>query len=218
MRTTTPAAEDYLKALHSLEEGGGETGTNEVAARLGVSAASATSMLKKLDGMGLVVHVPYRGASLTEAGRKVALEIIRHHRLLETYLAEALGVPWDEVHDEAEILEHVLSESLEDRIAELLGHPVTDPHGHPIPARDGSLPPLPTRRLADLADGETSLVERVSDSDPAVLRELGEIGLRPGSTVQVTGRKGGDVLVRVSSPESGEHRLRREVADAVWAR
>src|ERR687895_1528544 len=142
---TSPAAEDYLKGLWHLatqtDVPDGVVNTTAIAARLDVSAASATNMLKRLDGMGLVGYVPYRGASLTDAGRKVALEVIRHHRLLETYLSEALGVPWDQVHDEAEVLEHVLSEELEERISARLGHPRTDPHGHPIPSKDLSEPP-----------------------------------------------------------------------------
>src|ERR671915_345653 len=155
---TSPAAEDYLKALWHLAAGRGVSdgvvSTTALAERLDVSAASAANMLKRLDGMGLVGYVPYRGGSLTDAGRKIALEIIRHHRLLETYLSEALGVPWDQVHDEAEILEHVLSEGLEDRIATLLGHPTADPHGHPIPTRDLEMPPAHERPLWSAAVGE----------------------------------------------------------------
>lgn len=140
--STSAAAQDYLKSLYALE-GEQETAaisTSSVAERLGVSAASATNMLKKLHGMGLVDHVPYRGAELTDSGRKVALEVIRHHRLLETYLAEALGVPSERLHAEADVLEHVLSEDLEERMASLLGHPTADPHGQPIPHKDGSMP------------------------------------------------------------------------------
>lgn len=217
MRTTSPAAEDYLKALYALEEEGSEAATSEVAARLGVSAASATSMFKKLDATGLVVHVPYGGATLTPAGRKIALEVIRHHRLLETYLAEALGVPWDEVHAEAEVLEHVLSESLEDRIAELLGDPAEDPHGDPIPRRDGSFERTEARRLTSVAEGEQTRIQRVSDANPEALRALGRIGLKPGSVVRITGRTEADVFVRVDS-QGPEHRLPREIAEAVWAR
>src|ERR671915_2093929 len=156
MPSTSPAAQDYLKGLWHLEhESASEAlvSTNAIARRLDVSAASATNMLKKLGGMGLVVHHSYRGAALTEAGRKVALEVIRHHRLLETYLAEALGVPWDEVHEEAEILEHVLSEGLEDRIASHLGDPTVDPHGHPIPTKDGAMPSISGRSLWTVEQG-----------------------------------------------------------------
>ena len=141
----SPAVQDYVKAVYALQgpEGGPAAttaSTTAIAQRLQVSAASATNMLKKLDGMGLVEYQPYRGAALTDSGRKIALEVVRHHRLLETYLAEALGVPWDQVHAEAEVLEHALSEELEERIAAHLGHPTQDPHGHPIPAKDGTMP------------------------------------------------------------------------------
>src|ERR671915_514333 len=166
MPSTSPAAQDYLKGLWHLEhESASEAlvSTNAIARRLDVSAASATNMLKKLDAMGLVVHHSYRGAALTDAGRKVALEVVRHHRLLETYLAEALGVPWDEVHQEAEVLEHVLSEGLEQRIADLLGHPTADPHGHPIPSKDGRVPETSRDSLWDVADGGQVRVDRVSD-------------------------------------------------------
>ena len=219
--TTTPAAQDYLKALHAIEWEAGEPGpvsTTSVAERLGVSAASATNMLKKLDSMGLVVQVPYRGTQLTDAGRKIALEVVRHHRLLETYLAEALGVPWDEVHAEAEILEHVLSERLEDRIAALLGHPEWDPHGHPIPGKDGSMPAASRRTLWDGGDGETLAVERVSDEDPQVLRYLAGVGVTPGAQVEVVrrGPVGGPLFVRVSDREQEVEALSRDLAEAVW--
>src|SRR5687767_14583728 len=134
LQTTSPAAQDYLKALHMLETEAGDSpgnkgvSTQALADRLDVSAASATNMLKKLAASGFVEHVPYRGASLTEPGLRIALEVVRHHRLIETYLAEVMGLPWDEVHAEAEVLEHVLSEKLEDRMAALLGHPASDPH------------------------------------------------------------------------------------------
>jgi DtxR family Mn-dependent transcriptional regulator len=132
------AVQDYAKAIYSLEQrcDGGAVTTNALAERLGVSAASASGMVKRLDGLGLVEHVPYKGVVLTGRGMKVALEVLRHHRLLERYLAQELGVPWDRVHDEAEVLEHVLSEELEELISAKLGHPTTDPHGDPIPTAD----------------------------------------------------------------------------------
>ncbi len=221
MPTTSPAAQDYLKALHAIEWEASEPGpvsTTAVADRLGVSAASATNMLKKLDSMGLVVQVPYRGTQLTDAGRKIALEVVRHHRLLETYLAEALGVPWDEVHAEAEILEHVLSERLEDRIASLLGDPEWDPHGHPIPGKDGRMPPASRKTLWDGGDGERLAVERVSDEDPVVLRYLAGVGVTPGARVEVVrrGPVAGPLFVRVAEREDGLEALSRELAEAVW--
>ncbi len=220
-RQTSSAIEDYLKAIQLLEWEGGDgkgVSTTAVALRLGVSPASATNMLKRLDGMGLADHTPYKGTSLTAPGRKVALEMVRHHRLLETYLAEALGVPWDEVHDEAEILEHVLSERLEDRIASLLGHPSLDPHGHPIPGKDGSLPSNSCRRLWDVTDGEASRIDSVSDTESQALRYLGDLGLRPGSAVEVVGRGpvGGPLFVRVPDGPDGVHALSKDLAEAVW--
>lgn len=215
------AIEDYLKALQLLEWEDGKPGgvsTTAVALKLGVSPASATNMLKRLDGMGLAEHTPYRGTSLTGPGRKVALEMVRHHRLLETYLAEALGVPWDEVHDEAEILEHVLSEQLEDRIAALLGDPSSDPHGHPIPGKDGSLRRHSERTLWDISDGEESRIDSVSDTESQALRYLGDLGLRPGSLVEVVGRgpMAGPLFVRVPGGPEGVHALSKDLAEAVW--
>jgi DtxR family Mn-dependent transcriptional regulator len=220
---TSQAVEDYLKALHTLESENRLTGqhravsTQSVAERLEVSAASATNMLKKLTAMGLVAHVPYRGAKLTDAGRRIALEVVRHHRLLETYLAEALGVPWDRVHEEAEVLEHVLSEDLEDRIARLLGDPTRDPHGHPIPAKDGSMNVASDRRLWAVAVGNKVRVERVSDDRPEALRYLADAGIKPGARVEVT-RRGpveGPLFVRTQE-SNGEIALSRQLSEAVW--
>lgn len=215
------AIEDYLKALFALglEQSSAGVSTTAIADRLGVSPASATNMLKRLDAMGLVTHVLYKGAVLTPSGRKVALEVVRHHRLIETYLAEALGVPWDRVHDEAEVLEHVLSEDLEERIAERLGDPTADPHGHPIPTRDGDLPEASRRSLWQAAPEETVLIERVSDKEPDVLRYLGDIGLTPGTRVEVIARApvGGPLFVRLADDEQ-PIAISRELAEDVWVR
>jgi DtxR family transcriptional regulator, Mn-dependent transcriptional regulator len=221
---TSPAAQDYLKALYVLEEERRPQGavptpvaTNALAQELGVSAASATNMLKKLDAMGLARHVPYKGTDLTESGRQVALEVIRHHRLLETYLAKALGVPWDEVHDEAEVLEHVLSEGLEERISALLGNPTSDPHGHPIPAKDGSVPVASRKSLWDATVGSTVSVAWVSDSEAEALRYLASIGIGPGTSVKVEDRGpiGGPLFVRVGV-STDRIALSREVSEVVW--
>jgi DtxR family Mn-dependent transcriptional regulator len=179
-------------------------------------------MLKRLDAMGLVAYTRYRGVELTDAGRKIALEVLRHHRLLETYLAEALGVPWERVHDEAEVLEHVLSEDLEERIAVLLGDPTTDPHGHPIPTRDLEMPesaatPSP-RRMWDLADGESASVERVSDETTEALRYLGDLGVKPGARIEVVGRGplAGPLFMKMSDGPGDVHALSKELAESVW--
>lgn len=182
----TSAVEDYAKAIYALEQrDGSAVSTNALADRMGVTPASASSMVKRLDGLGLVSHVPYRGVQLTDAGTKVALEIMRHHRLLELYLAETLGVPWDRVHDEAEVLEHVLSEELEELIAAKLGNPTHDPHGDPIPTRDGRIAEATTTALNDLAPGACGTFVRVSDADPAMLRYLAERGIAPGTDLEV---------------------------------
>src|SRR3954451_18982788 len=184
------AVEDYAKAIYALEQrGDGPVSTNALAERLAVTPASASAMVKRLDGLGLVSHVPYRGVQLTAAGTKVALEVLRHHRLLELYLTELLGVPWDRVHDEAEVLEHVLSEDLEELIAAKLGHPTRDPHGDPIPSADLIIEEEPTERLADLDAGVSGRFVRVSDSDPAMLRYLSDRGPAPGAPFEALERQ-----------------------------
>jgi DtxR family transcriptional regulator, Mn-dependent transcriptional regulator len=203
----SPAVQDYLKAIYHLGEDseGGDAliTTSQVAEALGVTPASASNMIRKLDGMGLAAQTKRQGVELTADGRQAALEVIRHHRLLETYLATRLGVPWDEVHREAEVLEHHLSEALEARIAEALGHPDRDPHGDPIPTVGGDVAAVPNDRLVDLADGAAATVSRVSDRDPALLRYLAELGLVPDARVEVLGRApfGGPVAVRVGDGE-----------------
>jgi DtxR family Mn-dependent transcriptional regulator len=199
------AVENYAKAIYALEQRDETVTTNAIAERMGVTAASASGMVKKLDGLGLVSHVPYKGVTLTEAGERVALEVIRHHRLLELYLAESLDVPWDRVHAEAEVLEHVLSEELEALIAAKLGHPTVDPHGDPIPTADLVIEERPTTALADLEAGARATFVRISDSDPEMLRYLAERGIAPGDCFEVIekqpfegptfARFGGDVLV-----------------------
>jgi DtxR family transcriptional regulator, Mn-dependent transcriptional regulator len=183
--SVSSAIEDYAKAIYALELRGGSVSTNALAERLGVTPASASGMVKRLCEMGLVEHEPYHGVSLTESGRRVALEVIRHHRLLELYLVESLGVPWDRVHEEAEVLEHVLSEQLEELIAAKLGNPTHDPHGDPIPTRELTIEEGPTRSLQTLAAGDRGTFARVSDADPDMLRFLAERGIAPGDRFEV---------------------------------
>lgn len=221
MRTATSASEDYLKAIYfesaSGPESSGRASTTGVARRLGVSGPSATNMIKKLAAIGLLSHSRYRGVRLTRAGRAAALEVIRHHRLVETYLVEALGVPWDAVHAEAEVLEHVLSEDLEERIAQQLGDPTRDPHGHPIPTKDLKLFDRAGRSLWSSGDGDHVTVERVSDEEPEVLRFLGSAGIRPGTRVTIV-RRGpldGPLFISIDR-SSSEIALSREVAENIW--
>jgi len=187
--TSTPrsqAIEDYAKAIYALERRDSDpVSTNALAERLGVTPASASGMVKRLCELGLVEHQPYRGVSLTEDGRRVALEVIRHHRLLELYLVETLGVPWDRVHQEAEVLEHVLSEELEELIAVKLGDPTHDPHGDPIPTRELTIEEGTTETLQSLEPGASGTFVRVSDSNPEMLRFLAERGIAPGDQLEV---------------------------------
>jgi DtxR family Mn-dependent transcriptional regulator len=181
----SPAAEDYLKAIYALGRTGEAATTSSLAERLGVSGASVTGMLKKLAASGLVAHEKYQGARLTEPGRLIAVETIRHHRLVETYLHQALGVPWEKLHDEAEAWEHVLSEDLEARMDAALGHPTHDPHGSPIPTPDLELDERERLPLARLDAGSEAAVAEVSDHDPELLREVGAAGLYPGTRFRV---------------------------------
>jgi DtxR family Mn-dependent transcriptional regulator len=196
------AVEDYAKAIYVLETRAGEpVSTTALAGRLGVTPGSVSAMVKKLAELELVTHTPYRGVRLTPAGRRTALEVIRHHRLLELFLAEVLEMPWDRVHEEAEVLEHVLSTELEGIIAAKLGNPTRDPHGDPIPTPDYEIEERETRSLADLEPGDAGVFVRVSDSDPAMLRYLGERGVIPGAQFDVVERQpfGGPVFVRIGA-------------------
>jgi DtxR family Mn-dependent transcriptional regulator len=193
------AVEDYTKAIYALEaRDSGPVSTTALAERLGVTPASASGMVKRLCELGLVTHRRYHGVLLTEAGRRVALEVIRHHRLLELYLVEDLGVPWDRVHQEAEILEHVLSDELEELIAAKLGNPTIDPHGDPIPSRELTIEEVSTESLESLEPGVTGMFARVSDSDPDMLRYLADLGIAPGAELEVVKRQpfGGPLFVR----------------------
>ena len=181
----TPAMEDYLKAAYSLRDEAGPVTTQRLAEELSVSSPSVTNMIKRLHELGLVRHTRYRGVELTKKGEQVALEVVRHHRLLELYLVDILGFPWDEAHAEAECLEHHVSEKMEARIDAALGHPTRDPHGDPIPSEDGAVAELSDTRLLDLEPGEGGVIVRVSDRDPEQLRYLGGLGLYPGVAVVV---------------------------------
>jgi DtxR family Mn-dependent transcriptional regulator len=193
------AIEDYAKAIYALERRAGEAvTTNALAERLGVTPGSASGMVKRLAELGLAEHEPYRGVQLTDDGRRVALEVIRHHRLLELYLVQSLGVPWDRVHEEAEVLEHVLSEELEELIAAKLGNPTHDPHGDPIPTRELTIEEGPTQSLQSLQAGATGRFTRVSDSDPEMLRFLADRGISPGDSLEVIDKQpfGGPLFIR----------------------
>lgn len=181
----TQAVEDYLKTIYDLARVEDAVTTSALAERLGVRPASVSGMVKKLAEMNLVTHTPYRGVGLTEAGRRIALEVIRHHRLVERYLHDALGVPWDRVHAEAEQIEHVLSEDLEARMDAALGHPTTDPHGAPIPTLDLEIDEPEVTPLADLGAGERGIVAEVSDHDAGLLRYVGDLGLYPNTPLEV---------------------------------
>jgi DtxR family Mn-dependent transcriptional regulator len=212
----TVAVQDYLKAIYALEAAGARVTTSALATRMGVSAPSATAMAKRLAELGLVERAPYRGVALTETGRSGALEVIRHHRLLERYLVDRLGLALDEVHAEAELLEHALSEELEAKIDAELGYPTHDPHGDPIPDRELRVSHGPGRTLVDLGAGERASVSRVPDGDPELLRYLNNLGLVPDANVEVLAHApfGGPVTVRT---ESGEHAISRELADRIAA-
>jgi DtxR family Mn-dependent transcriptional regulator len=209
------ATQDYLKAIYKLQEQGGVVSTSALAEAMEVTAASVTGMVKKLAGLKLVRHNPYQGVVLSKAGQKMALEIIRHHRLLELYLAEALGYSWDKVHEEAERLEHVISEEFEEKIFEALGRPTRDPHGDPIPTKDGTVITTDHERLSDLEPGAKGVIRQVSDSDADVLRYLGTRGLMPDTALEVLDKApfNGPLTVRTGHTS---HVLGRELARHIW--
>jgi DtxR family Mn-dependent transcriptional regulator len=213
----TPIMEDYLKAIYELadERPGEAVSAAALIERLGAAPATVTETVKRLAAVGMVIHVPYKGVTLTAAGEKAALEVVRHHRLLEQYLAEALGVPWDQVHAEADRLEHVLSEELEARIAAALGHPAVDPHGDPIPQADLSMVTASQARLSDLTAGQAAVIERAGDQEPAKLRYLAELGLVPGAWVTVTERAPFEGPLRVQVGER-EQMIAHELARTIF--
>ena len=212
---TTEAIEDYAKTIYALagrEEG--PVGTSALADGLGVSPGTVTAMLKRMAELGLVEHEPYHGVALTDSGERVALEVIRHHRLIESYLAAALDMPWDRVHDEAEVLEHYISEDLERRIAAKLGDPSLDPHGDPIPSAALDIADDETVALAELDPGDAAIFARVSDRDSEMLRFLDQRGIRPGCEILVRNRDPfeGPLFVEVSGRE---HALGSRLAEAM---
>jgi DtxR family Mn-dependent transcriptional regulator len=210
----TAAMEDYLKTIYRLEEDGLPASTQAIAERMNVAAPSVTGMLKRLAELRLIRYERYRSVELTPTGRKAALEIVRHHRLLERYLAEALGYSWDEVHDEAERLEHTISEEFEARIDAALGFPTVDPHGDPIPSAAGVVGSVSDDRLTALGVGERGTICRVSDSDAEKLRYLGSIGIYPDAQVRVIERMpfNGPLRVRIGD---AEHFISVELAAAI---
>ena len=213
------SVQNYLKAIYAFREDGQRATTSALAERLGVAAASVTGMLKKLDEMKLIAYEPYQGASLTLNGRKIALEVIRHHRLIELYLTSAMGYPWDKVHDEAEKLEHAISEDFEDAMARMLGNPTRDPHGDPIPTKEGNVAVVSRQALSDAAAGAVVLVDRVRDADPDVLRRAARLGLRPGVTIHVLERNTVDGVLTVSIELNGaqsEHLIEPAFAREVF--
>jgi DtxR family Mn-dependent transcriptional regulator len=208
------AVQDYLKTIYTLQEQGGAVSTSALAEAMGVAAASATGMVKKLAGLKLARHNPYQGVVLTKAGQKMALEVIRHHRLLELYLAEALGYSWDRVHEEAERLEHVISEEFEEKIFEALGRPTRDPHGDPIPAKDGTLVGGTHERLSEMEPGATGVIRRVSDRNAEMLRYLALRGLVPDATLEVVEKAPFNGPITVKTGEAS-HVLGRDLASHI---
>lgn len=213
MPAPSPAIEDYLKTVYAHTEWQPEPITPKVLAdRLGIAPSSVTQMVKKMTEQGLVTHLPYKAISLTSAGLIRALAVVRRHRLIETWLVQDMGYTWDEVHDEAEILEHTMSDRLLDAIDSRLGRPARDPHGDAIPAVDGSVISDLAVRLAEAPAGHSGRIIRVSDRDPAVLRELDTIGIGPGDELKVEDTEGGMLLLCV-----GRHvTISRSGADAIW--
>ena len=210
----TRSVEDYLKAIYQLSPEGRPASTSEIANLLALSAPSVTGMVKRLSEHGLLEHIPYKGVQLTEEGRRAALRMVRRHRLIEAYLVEFLGYSWDTVHEEAERLEHAVSDTMIERMAGALGNPTVDPHGDPIPTADGEVQELPCIALSDVPIGETVEISRVHESQPERLRYIASLGLRPGVHVTVVNRQPIDDLVTI---KVGSHKqvIGRELGHAL---
>lgn len=194
--------EDYLKAIYKLQTAQKKgVSTSQLAKEMDVANASVTNMLKRLSELGMVNYRSYYGTTLTDSGEKIALEMIRHHRLLELYLMEMLGYSWDEVHDEAEKLEHYISEQFEDKIAELLNNPTVDPHGDPIPTKDGKMPEIESQKLSNVKANAACIVLRVKNQSPDVLRDLEKRGLIPGVKIEILRKSGqnGEIELKIEN-------------------
>lgn len=219
MEMISAAAEDYLKAIYKLQKGCESVGrvtTSLVAKRMEVSAASATNMIKKLADRSLLKHTPYRGVELTREGERLALETLRHHRLLELYLSRELGFAWDRVHAEAERMEHAISEEFEERIDRALGHPTVGAHGEPIPTREGEIHEPSYLRLSELETGQQAVIRRVIDRSAEMLRYLEQIGLQLGTRIEIGTRApfNGPLLLEIEARK--EQSLGLEVADHIF--
>ncbi len=208
----SPAIQDYLKVIFTIQEENAVVTTTDIARTMNVSAASVTGMIKRLDRMKLVVHESYKGVKLTGAGEKIALEIIRHHRLLETYLREIMGYSWEKMHSEAEHLEHHISEDFEERIDALLGYPTHDPHGHPIPTQDLKMVRTKTIALSEAPTGELLSIHHLSDSDANLLGLLEKTGLLPGCEVRIIERNDTGMNVIIGRREEF---IQEKAADSV---
>jgi DtxR family Mn-dependent transcriptional regulator len=208
--------EDYIKAIYLIQARAGKgVSTTAIAAALSVTPASVTGMIKKLADLKLARHTPYQGVELTKAGEKIALEIVRHHRLLELYLHEALGYSWDEVHAEADALEHVISEAFEDRIAARLGNPSVDPHGDPIPAKDGTIARVDQQSLLELEPGQPARIARIGEQSTKALRYAADLGVRPQARITLIRAEpfGGSLRVKIGRAEKS---IGRELAAQIF--
>jgi DtxR family transcriptional regulator, Mn-dependent transcriptional regulator len=220
-RDLSTVAQDYLKVIWTAQEWGPEkVSTKMLAERIGVSASTASESIRKLADQGLVDHEKYGAVTLTEAGRLAALAMVRRHRLMETFLVNELGYSWDEVHDEAEVLEHAVSDTMLDRIDAKLGYPTRDPHGDPIPAADGRVPTPPARQLSVCEDGEAGVVARISDADPEMLRYFDSVGINLDSRVRVVARRdfAGMITVAIQTTDGADSTvdLGSPAAQAIW--
>ncbi|RAV13239.1 metal-dependent transcriptional regulator [Mycolicibacterium sp. GF69] len=223
-RDLTTVAQDYLKVIWTVQEWSLEkVSTKLLAERLGVSASTASESIRKLADQGLVNHEKYGAVTLTEAGRSAALTMVRRHRLMETFLVRELGYSWDEVHDEAEVLEHAVSDRMLDRIDAKLGYPTRDPHGDPIPAADGRVPTPDARQLSACHDGDSGTIARISDADPEMLRYFDSVGINLDSRLRVLARRdfAGMISVAIEGPEGSKDSattvdLGSPAAEAIW--